>query len=115
LGIEIYRGHLILYGCGDFLDDYEGITGYEEFRDDLGLIYFAGIDPSTGTLGRLSLTPTQICRMHVQHACAEDASWLKDVLNRESRRFGVRFEPTNDGRLALEADLSQDAKKTDGP
>jgi poly-gamma-glutamate synthesis protein (capsule biosynthesis protein) len=115
LGIEIHRGHLILYGCGDFLDDYEGITGYEEFRDDLGLMYFARIDPSTGTLSRLSLTPTQICRMRVQHACPEDASWLKDVLNRESERFDVRFEPTNDRRLALEADRSQDAKKTDGP
>jgi hypothetical protein len=25
--IEIYRGRLILYGCGDFIDDYEGISG----------------------------------------------------------------------------------------
>jgi poly-gamma-glutamate capsule biosynthesis protein CapA/YwtB (metallophosphatase superfamily) len=33
--IEVYRDRLILYGCGDFLNDYEGIKGYEEFRDDL--------------------------------------------------------------------------------
>jgi len=26
--IEIYRNRLILYGCGDFLNDYEGIKGY---------------------------------------------------------------------------------------
>ena len=30
-GIEVYRGKLILYGCGDFLNDYEGISGYGEF------------------------------------------------------------------------------------
>mgnify|MGYP001558666949 CR=1 FL=1 len=24
--IEVYRGKLVLYGCGDFLDDYEGIS-----------------------------------------------------------------------------------------
>ena len=23
--IEVYRGKLILYGCGDLVDDYEGI------------------------------------------------------------------------------------------
>ena len=39
-GIEVYRQKLILYGCGDFIDDYEGIRGYEQFRDDLVLMYF---------------------------------------------------------------------------
>ena len=34
-GIEVYRDKLILYGCGDFLNDYEGIGGYESFRTDL--------------------------------------------------------------------------------
>jgi poly-gamma-glutamate synthesis protein (capsule biosynthesis protein) len=29
-GIEVWKGKLILYGCGDFLNDYEGIEGYEE-------------------------------------------------------------------------------------
>jgi len=41
--IEVYNGRLILYGCGDFLNDYEGITGYEEFRGDLTLMYFAAL------------------------------------------------------------------------
>src|SRR5262249_26154341 len=31
-GLEVYRGHLILYGCGDFLNDYEGIAGEERYR-----------------------------------------------------------------------------------
>jgi len=37
-GIEVYQGKLILYGCGDFLNDYEGISGYEAYGDDLTLL-----------------------------------------------------------------------------
>ena len=46
--IEVYRGKLVLYRCGDCIDDYEGITGYENYRDDLRLLYFASIAPGTG-------------------------------------------------------------------
>jgi poly-gamma-glutamate capsule biosynthesis protein CapA/YwtB (metallophosphatase superfamily) len=53
--IEVYRNKLILYGCGDFLDDYEGISGYEEFRDDLTLMYFATIAPGSGGLESLRM------------------------------------------------------------
>ena len=48
--IEVYRDRLILYGCGDFIDDYEGIEGYEQYRDDLVLMYFATLSPATGEL-----------------------------------------------------------------
>ena len=46
--IEVYRDRLILYGCGDFLNDYEGIRGYEAFRADLALMYFPTFDPRPG-------------------------------------------------------------------
>ena len=29
-GIEIYQDRPIMYGCGDFLNDYEGNSGHEE-------------------------------------------------------------------------------------
>jgi len=48
--IELYKGKLILYGCGDFITDYEGIGGYEEYRDDLALMYF----PRKDTLNKSS-------------------------------------------------------------
>jgi hypothetical protein len=50
--MEVYHSRLILYGCGDFINDYEGIRGYEEYRDDLALMYFADIEPTTGILLR---------------------------------------------------------------
>jgi poly-gamma-glutamate capsule biosynthesis protein CapA/YwtB (metallophosphatase superfamily) len=59
-GIEVYKDKLILYGCGDFINDYEGIGGYEEFRADLSFMYFATIDPASGKLSQLQMIPTQI-------------------------------------------------------
>lgn len=99
-GIEIYNQKPILYGCGDFLNDYEGIGGYEEFRDDLSLMYFVDMNPSTGRLLRLTMAPMQIRRFRLNRATAEDALWLKDTLNREGKRFGTRVE-LQDGNLLL--------------
>jgi poly-gamma-glutamate synthesis protein (capsule biosynthesis protein) len=54
-GIEVYRKKLILYGCGDFLNDYEGISGYEQLRGDLVLAYFPTLAPATGELLKLAI------------------------------------------------------------
>ena len=90
-GIEVYRQKLILYGCGDFIDDYEGISGYEEFRDDLVLMYFPVVRAADGTLAGLDMVPLQIRNMRLHHASPADASWLADTLNREGKRFGTRI------------------------
>jgi len=87
--IEVYRGKLILYGCGDFLNDYEGIGGYESFRADLGLMYFAQMDPETGKLLSLAMIPTQVRHFRVNYASPGDAAWIADILNREGKRYGT--------------------------
>ena len=48
--VEVFGGKLVLYGCGDCINDYEGITGHERYRGDLRLLYFASLHPGTGTL-----------------------------------------------------------------
>jgi poly-gamma-glutamate capsule biosynthesis protein CapA/YwtB (metallophosphatase superfamily) len=103
-GIEVYRGRLILYGCGDFIDDYEGIGGYEPFRNDLGLMYFATVEASTGTsstLVSLEMVPTQLKRLRVNRAARQDAHWIKDVLDSGGQRFGTWSELRAEGTLAL--------------
>src|SRR5207247_6645779 len=45
--LEVFNDRLILYGCGDFLTDYEGISGYERFRGDLALMYLIDFDPQS--------------------------------------------------------------------
>ena len=101
-GLEIYRDRLIIYGCGDLLDDYEGISGYEAFRDDLGLMYFATLDSATGKLFNLQMIPTQIKRFRVQRASTEDILWLREILNREGKRFGTQVQWDRNKTLTLE-------------
>jgi poly-gamma-glutamate synthesis protein (capsule biosynthesis protein) len=100
--IEIYHGRLILYGCGDFLNDYEGIGGHEAYRDDLPLMYLPTIDAGSGKLLGLAMTPLRIRQFRLHRAPEPDTRWLSDMLNREGRRFGTatRLEP--DGTLSLQ-------------
>ena len=88
-GIEIYRGKPILYGCGDFLNDYEGIGGHESYRDDLTLMYFVGFDPVSGRLQELCMVPMQIRHFRLQHASAADTRWMCELLNREGGETGT--------------------------
>ena len=99
--IEVYRGKLVLYGCGDCVDDYEGITGYENYRDDLRLLYFASIAPGTGELAALVIVPMQARNMRLRHAAAADAGWLAATLGRISREFGSLIEHRPDDSLIL--------------
>ncbi len=99
--IEVHHDRLILYGCGDFLDDYEGIEGYEEFRGDLAPMYFVDVDAASGDLRALEMAPLQIRRFQLQPASRADAAWLGKTLDRESAGFGARVAPTPEGTLAL--------------
>ena len=98
---EVYRGRLILYGCGDCINDYEGIGGYEQFRDDLRLLYYASMEPGSGTLESLRMVPMQARKMRLQHASTADSRWLARLLSRISQRFGSRIETQADGALIL--------------
>jgi poly-gamma-glutamate synthesis protein (capsule biosynthesis protein) len=103
-GIEVYKEKLILYGCGDFLNDYEGIGGYEEYRGDLSLMYFVKIDPASGKLSQLQMIPTQIKRFRVIRASMDDTLWLKNILNREGNRLDTRVILDKDHIFSLRWD-----------
>jgi poly-gamma-glutamate capsule biosynthesis protein CapA/YwtB (metallophosphatase superfamily) len=99
--IEVYRSKPILYGCGDFLNDYEGIRGHEEFRDDLALLYVVTLKMSTGELVRLEATPFRIRKFRLERASGEDATWLRDTLDREGARLGTGMTLGDGDRLRL--------------
>jgi poly-gamma-glutamate synthesis protein (capsule biosynthesis protein) len=103
-GIEVYRNRLILYGCGDLITDYEGISGKETFRGDLGLLYFPRIDTATGRLEALHIRPTRLRQMQLRQPPEEDVAWMWNVLNREGRRLGTRVRLADEGTLELEWD-----------
>jgi len=100
-GLEVYNEKPILYGCGDFLNDYEGITGHEVFRGDLGLMYLLTMNALTGKLCCMQMMPTQIRQFRVSQASRNDALWLTDTLNREGKRFGTIIELGEDSRLRV--------------
>jgi poly-gamma-glutamate capsule biosynthesis protein CapA/YwtB (metallophosphatase superfamily) len=95
-GIEIYRERPILYGCGDFLNDYEGISGYEEFRTELTLMYLPRLEIASGRLIELRLVPFHIRRFRLHRAARRDAAWLRGTLDRECARFATRVELDED-------------------
>lgn len=97
-GIEVYNHRPVLYGCGDFLNDYEGISGYEEFRSHLVLMFFLTLDARTGQLLDLTMKPLKIKRFRLQPVEIQEAAWLKDMLNRQGESSGteVVFGDQND-------------------
>lgn len=94
--IELYADKLILYGCGDAVDDYEGIAGYEEFRPNLRLLYFASAD---GCCVTLRMLPMRMRRMRLERVPHEDVEWLQRTLDRIGRPFRTRVSGTGDGIL----------------
>lgn len=99
--IEVYRNRLILYGCGDFINDYEGIEGYEQYRDDLVLMYFATLSPATDELTALHMTPMQIRNVRLNRTLQADSQWLRDTLERVSAPYGSAVDLMPDGTLML--------------
>jgi poly-gamma-glutamate synthesis protein (capsule biosynthesis protein) len=99
--IEVYRNRPVLYGCGDFLNDYEGIGRDEAFRSDLALMYLARMDAREGRLVEMRLVPMQLRRFRLNRASAQDTTWLCDLLNRVGASFGTQVRLEGDNSMTL--------------
>jgi poly-gamma-glutamate capsule biosynthesis protein CapA/YwtB (metallophosphatase superfamily) len=99
--VEVYQEHLILYGCGDFLNDYEGIGGYERFRGDLALMYLVKVDPHEGKLVEARLIPFQSRRFRLTRISKADAKWLYDLLNTLGAPFATHVELNDDNSMTV--------------
>ena len=99
--VEIYRDRVILYGCGDFIDDYEGISGYDRYRDDLRPMYLASLDG--GRVTDVRIVVLQARRLRLRHASQSDTAWLWTTLDRISRPFGTRAHLNTDGTISARA------------
>jgi poly-gamma-glutamate synthesis protein (capsule biosynthesis protein) len=97
--IEVFKGRLILYGCGDFLTDYEGISGYEGFRSDLALMYLVELDPTSAALINARLLPMQTRRFRLERASAGDAKSVCNLLNELGARFSTTAKMQDDSLM----------------
>lgn len=88
MGIEVYRGKLILYGCGDLINDYEGIGAHGNLRSDVGCLYFATLGRRDGTLQRLDIVPLQLKKFRLAAADAAARTYLERIFNVDGCRLG---------------------------
>ena len=97
-GIEVYKDRMISYGLGDFLNDYEGITGqgYEAYRQDLTCLYLPCLNVN-GELQTIEIIPCKINHLKVQRATDEnDIGWICSALSREGKNLGTFCEKVQD-------------------
>jgi poly-gamma-glutamate synthesis protein (capsule biosynthesis protein) len=80
LGIEVYRGRPVLYGCGDLVR----------------------LDRTRGELLRLEMIPMRRQRFRLTTARSEDIDWLGTTLDRESRRLGAGVSRSDHDTLQLD-------------
>jgi poly-gamma-glutamate synthesis protein (capsule biosynthesis protein) len=90
LPAEVHHGKLILYGCGDLINDYEGIADGGPARSDLVCLYAVTLK-NDGRLRDLEVLPFRLRRFRLQHMTHDEREWLRDFLNRRSQPFGTKF------------------------
>jgi len=98
--IECYRGKAIIYGCGDFLNDYEGIGGYEHYRSWLAPMYFVTVNLHSRQVERLEIELLRLRRFRLEKASAPDRRWLRNKLNEFGNEFATITEGNNGTMIA---------------
>ncbi len=101
LPIEVHAGRLVLYGCGDLINDYEGIAPHGRHRSDLGCLYAATIDRPSGRLDRLEIVPLQLRRFRLTHPERAAREGLHRSLEQGCEALGTRIEADSVGRWRL--------------
>ena len=99
--VEIFRGKPILYGCGDFLNDYEGISGYEAYRSDLVLMYLVTFSLADGRLKAMEMVPFRLRNFRLNRVDGADAEWIRHRLERACRSFPVTVSLHPDNTLSI--------------
>ena len=112
-GLERHGGKLIIYGCGDFVDDY-ALT--PEYRNDLSAIWRLNVEEVDGgeeggkkrglKLRRLDVYPTKIkdFQAHLLEPQDPDHEWVREKVVSLSRANGMEELPFmgKDGQLVIE-------------
>jgi len=98
--LEFYKGKAILYGSGDFVNDYEGIGGRERFRPWYAPMYFLTFDLHSRQVERVEIELLRVRRLQLIRSTAEDRQWLGARLNEFGKEFAATFEISNGSLVA---------------
>jgi len=100
--VEVYRGRLILYGCGDLINDYEGIASQRSHDPSAVCLYFAQISRASGALQRLEIVPMQLRRLQLVKAHAAARRSLQSLFENDRLRYRTRLQAQPDGSWQLD-------------
>ncbi|KAJ5900967.1 polyglutamate biosynthesis protein [Penicillium subrubescens] len=123
-GVEVYKGGVIIYGCGDFVDDY---ALNREFRNDLGAVWRVVVkeedkaEKNDGkgkgkgkekdvkgrlVLDRLEIFPTGVDKFRAMllDRGAKDHRWVRKKVEELSLELGtkVRKEAGDQGQIIVD-------------
>lgn len=86
-GIEVYKGKLIMYDTGDFIDDY-AVDNY--LRNDYSFLFEVELEKER--LGKLTLIPVVISNMQVNKAVKKDFQNIVSKFKFRTAIFKTVFE-----------------------
>lgn len=92
LPIEVHAGRLILYGCGDLVNDYEGIPATRPQRSDIGCLYAVRLSRADGGLRSLAIVPFQLSRFSLGPPDAAALQGPERSLAAGCRALGTRLQ-----------------------
>jgi len=85
-GVELYGGRPVLYGTGDFIDDY-AVDPVD--RNDLSCLFEVWVDG--GRVTRIRLHPVRIAGFQVNLATGDDVQWMHRWLRDRMREFDTEL------------------------
>lgn len=103
-GVSVYHGKLIIYGCGDFVDDYAVDANY---RNDLSAVWRVHIvEEALGMkVTKLEVFPTRIQRFQAHLLSRDDAdhTWVSQKIRELSADLGTKVDHGfgEEGQLVL--------------
>jgi poly-gamma-glutamate capsule biosynthesis protein CapA/YwtB (metallophosphatase superfamily) len=107
-GVEVYKGGVIVYGCGDFVDDY---VLNRDFRNDLGALWRVGVREREGERGGLEMDRLEILPTRVEEFGARlldpadwDWGWVGGRIKMLSAEFGTEVR-VGDGGIVVELEI----------
>jgi poly-gamma-glutamate capsule biosynthesis protein CapA/YwtB (metallophosphatase superfamily) len=101
LPIEVHAGRLVLHGCGDLVNDYEGIAPHGRHRSDLGCLYSVTLDRATGRLASLEIVALQLRCFRLTQPPPALRECLQRTLDRDCQALGTRIDADTQGHWHL--------------
>uniref|UniRef100_A0A7S3PN50 Uncharacterized protein n=1 Tax=Aplanochytrium stocchinoi TaxID=215587 RepID=A0A7S3PN50_9STRA len=108
-GIAIYKSCLILHGCGDVVNGYEGFSNQGEeifFRE--GRIFAVDLDTTTGKALTLGVSPMRVKNLKLERVTNssqrhkfEGVSEAEGIAISTTNRLSVLYESSNTINLKL--------------